>query len=92
MHGVRLLTDRTDRAPSKKRRDQTVARRLQSMLRQLFPRVDARVAVIHGVAELTGCVDRLEERRAIESRISRDESIERIASKIEVSAPTDEEP
>jgi osmotically-inducible protein OsmY len=92
MHGVRSLTDRTDRAPSKKRRDQTVARRLQSMLTQLFPRADARVAVIHGVAELTGCVDRLEERRAIESRISRDESIERIASKIEVSAPTDEEP
>lgn len=88
--GVRSLTDQTDRAPAKKRRDQAVARHLQLVLSQLFPRADVRVAVIQGVAVLTGRVDRLDVKRAIESRISRDESIERVASKIEVSVPTGE--
>jgi osmotically-inducible protein OsmY len=88
--GVRSLTDHTDRAPVKKRRDQAVARRLQSMLSRLFPSEDVRVAVIQGVAVLTGHVHRLEVKRAIESCISHDESIERVASKIEVSLPTGE--
>jgi osmotically-inducible protein OsmY len=86
--GVRSLTDHTDRASVKKRRDQAVARRLQLMLSRLFPSEDVRVAVIQGVAVLTGHVHRLEVKRAIESCVSHDESIERVASKIEVSLPT----
>jgi osmotically-inducible protein OsmY len=91
VYGVRSLTDRTDRAPSKKRRDQAVARRLQSTLSHLSRSADVRVAVTQGVAVLTGCVDRLDEKRAIVSHISRDESIERVASKIEVSVLTGDE-
>jgi hypothetical protein len=88
---VRSLTDQTDRAPAKKLRDQLLARRFQSMLSHLFPSADVRVAVVGEVAVLTGRVARLEAKRAIESRISRDESIERIASKIEVSVPHGDE-
>jgi hypothetical protein len=62
------------------------------MLSHLFPSADVRVAVIQGVAVLTGGVPRLDVKRAIESRISQDESIDRVASKIEVSAPRTEEP
>jgi osmotically-inducible protein OsmY len=83
--GVRSLTDQTDRAPAKKLRDQVLARRFQSMLSHLFPSADVRVAVVGEVAVLTGRVARLEAKRAIESLVSRDESIERVASKIEVS-------
>jgi osmotically-inducible protein OsmY len=92
LYGVRSLTDRTEGAPAKKRRDQALARRLQSMLSHLFPSADVRVAVIQGVAVLTGGVPRLDVKRAIESRISQDESIDRVASKIEVSVPRTEEP
>jgi len=83
-NGVRSITDRTERAPRKKRRNRDVARRLQEFVDQLFPEESVRVTVLGEVAVLTGQVARLDTKQLIRAHISRDDSIVRVVSKIEV--------
>jgi osmotically-inducible protein OsmY len=83
-HGVRSITDRTERAPRKKRRDRDVARRLQNLLSQVFPDEPVRVTILSQVAVLTGQAARLETKQRIRTYVSRDDAINRVVNKIEV--------
>lgn len=82
--GVRSITDRTERAPGKKRRDRDTARRLQGIVNELFPEHSVRVTVIGEICVLTGQVARLEIKQRIQAHVRRDDSVARVVNKMGV--------
>ena len=85
VEGVRSVTNLTLVAPTRKQSDRTLARRLQERLFTLVPESEEiQVAVLGGVAVLSGKARLLTAKREAEALVSREGSISRVVNKIEI--------
>ncbi|MGH0030289.1 MAG: BON domain-containing protein [Myxococcota bacterium] len=84
VRGVRAITNLTRESPARRRRDHDVARSLQKAVEQAHPGARVRVAVLGDVAVVTGEVDRINTRTAIERRLRCEAEIARVVDKLEV--------
>lgn len=84
VRGVRDITNLTGESGVRRRRDHRVAASLQREIERSHPQARVRVAVVAGVAVLTGRVDLVATRSEIRRLVERVGEVERVVDKIEV--------
>jgi osmotically-inducible protein OsmY len=84
IRGVRDVAPLTIVSPSQKRQDHRIAKRLQTMLRQLFIGEDVNVAFFGNTAVLSGNVSSLFTRQLIEQTLEDEDVVDRIFNKLNV--------